>query len=281
MKNSSQRFWLLFTSAQEISTLACELCTNGWEKGLTPFVKVVEGWLIYNFPIYRLDHFSSKNWRKTSSNRAKRNSNGPTRATRATSRATPSRCTDPPPGARTPRPASDRRSVRGVLVTVARYGWRSLGSRPAPRVPLSTAGRRTASPPLARRPTHAAPIHHRTCRATAHTLTPQSWCARNAQPPRAGYKSLPLFARKSRACAAVRHGCHMVSSTLGLRLEPIDPRSRFSSTTRTPCATHWLAQPLPPLEFGPRQSPLSAWTLPGEFHAPAVLAADRRFKPPL
>jgi hypothetical protein len=56
----------------------------------------------------------------------------------------------PPPGARTPRPASDRRSVRGVSRTVARYGCDGLGSRPVPRVSLPNAGRCSASPPLAR-----------------------------------------------------------------------------------------------------------------------------------
>jgi hypothetical protein len=80
VKNSSQRFWLLFTGAQKTTDLAWELCTNGWEKGHTPFVKVVEGWLTYNYPIYHLDHFSSKIWRKTISNRAKRNSNRAGRA---------------------------------------------------------------------------------------------------------------------------------------------------------------------------------------------------------
>jgi hypothetical protein len=42
VKNSSQRFWLLFTGAQKIVDLACNLRKNGGEKDPTPFVEVVE-----------------------------------------------------------------------------------------------------------------------------------------------------------------------------------------------------------------------------------------------
>jgi hypothetical protein len=44
---------------------------NNWsKKPYTAFVEVVEVKLIYNFPIYRLDHFSSKILRKSELNRA-------------------------------------------------------------------------------------------------------------------------------------------------------------------------------------------------------------------
>jgi hypothetical protein len=53
--------------------------------------------LVYNFPIYRLDHFSSKIWRKTVSNRAKQKfRQADTRHTRDVARATPSRRAEPP-----------------------------------------------------------------------------------------------------------------------------------------------------------------------------------------
>jgi hypothetical protein len=42
VKNSSQHFWLLFTSAQKTADLAGNLCKNGGEKDPTPFVEVVE-----------------------------------------------------------------------------------------------------------------------------------------------------------------------------------------------------------------------------------------------
>jgi hypothetical protein len=42
VKNSSQRFWLLFTGAQKTANLACDLRKNGGEKDPTPFVEVVE-----------------------------------------------------------------------------------------------------------------------------------------------------------------------------------------------------------------------------------------------
>jgi hypothetical protein len=65
VKNAGQWLKLLFTGAQKTANLACYLWTVGQEKPYTAFVEVVEGWLIYNFPIYRLDHFSSKILRKS------------------------------------------------------------------------------------------------------------------------------------------------------------------------------------------------------------------------
>jgi hypothetical protein len=41
VKNSSQRFWLLFTGAHKTADLACNLRKNGGEKDPTPFVEVV------------------------------------------------------------------------------------------------------------------------------------------------------------------------------------------------------------------------------------------------
>jgi hypothetical protein len=38
--------------------LASNLCKNYLEKGQTPFVKVIEGQLIYNFDVDPLVHFS-------------------------------------------------------------------------------------------------------------------------------------------------------------------------------------------------------------------------------
>jgi hypothetical protein len=42
VKNSSQRFWLLFIIAQKTADLAFNLCKNGGEKDPIPFVEVVE-----------------------------------------------------------------------------------------------------------------------------------------------------------------------------------------------------------------------------------------------
>jgi hypothetical protein len=70
VKNSSQRSWSLFIGAQKTAILASKLCKNGWEKGHTPFVKVVEGQEIYNFAIRCLDHFCSTLWRFARSKRA-------------------------------------------------------------------------------------------------------------------------------------------------------------------------------------------------------------------
>jgi hypothetical protein len=72
VKKLGQRSSTLFTGAQEICNLAYEFCTNGCEKGHTPFVKVVEGSVVYNFDIQTLGHFSWKNWRKLRLNRATR-----------------------------------------------------------------------------------------------------------------------------------------------------------------------------------------------------------------
>jgi hypothetical protein len=71
------------------------------------------------------------------------------------------------------------------------------------------------------------------------------------------------------------------SSTLGLHLELIDPCSRFSSTTGTPLCRA-LVSAAPP-RAGVWSTAVATVGLdpPSEFHAPAVLAADRRFKPPL
>jgi hypothetical protein len=44
----------------ENSQLGMRFVNNWSRKPYTAFVEVVEGRLIYNFPIYRLDHFSSK-----------------------------------------------------------------------------------------------------------------------------------------------------------------------------------------------------------------------------
>jgi hypothetical protein len=62
VKNAGQCLKLLFIGAQKSAILACNLCTNGWEKGHTPFVKVVEDPKIYNFAIHCLDHFCSTFW---------------------------------------------------------------------------------------------------------------------------------------------------------------------------------------------------------------------------
>jgi hypothetical protein len=70
VKNAGQRLKLLFIGAQKSVILACNLCTNGWEKGHTPFVKVVEDQEIYNFAIHCLDHFCSTFWSFGRSNRA-------------------------------------------------------------------------------------------------------------------------------------------------------------------------------------------------------------------
>jgi hypothetical protein len=65
VKKASQRPESLFTDAQKTANLACLLCTNGGEKDLMPFTKVVEQCKIYNFGIQMFVHFSSKILRKT------------------------------------------------------------------------------------------------------------------------------------------------------------------------------------------------------------------------
>jgi hypothetical protein len=140
---------VLFIGAQEICSLACELCTNGWEKGHMPFVKVVEGWLVYNFPIYHWDHFSSKIWRKTGSNRAKWN---PNRAVAPGVRAHVRRHARGHAGPNRRLTGHDRRS------TPATAGPKALHRRSHPtlhrhartltgRAKLTCADRPTASPP--------------------------------------------------------------------------------------------------------------------------------------
>jgi hypothetical protein len=115
-----------------------------------------------------------------------------------------------------------------------------------PRVSLPIAGRCTASPPLALRPAPAA-AHtspYLPCRGPCHDLVPLA------------RKETSLTALRERRAAAVRHGCHPVSSTSGLRLEPIDPVAASIAPLRPPCAAHWLAQPLPPprsLVYGSRR----------------------------
>jgi hypothetical protein len=136
--------------------------------------KSCRGWIGLQLLYLSFGSLQFKNLEKHGSNRAKRNFKRVDRDTRATSRATSSRHAEPPPGARTPRPASDRWSVRGVSRTEARYGCGGLGSRPVPRVPLPIAGRCTASPPLALRPAPA--IAHTSlylpCRVPCHDLVP-------------------------------------------------------------------------------------------------------------
>jgi hypothetical protein len=60
VKNASQCRRSLFIDAQKSAILASNLCTNGWEKPHTPFVKVAEGSEISNFAIYLKVHFSWK-----------------------------------------------------------------------------------------------------------------------------------------------------------------------------------------------------------------------------
>jgi hypothetical protein len=201
MKNPSQCFWSLFTGAQEISNLACDLCTNGWEKGHTPFVKVVEGWLIYNFPIYRLDHFSSKIWRKTGSNRAKWNSNGPTCATRATSRTMPSRRVDPPAWcahAEVRLRPPVRALCHGHCAPVR--STRSRGQGSVPRGPPSHAGRRTASRHWPRcRPLVAAPLPPYPAMSRPYRDRVKTWCPSHR--PSASWLPLKAVVSSPRASA--------------------------------------------------------------------------------
>jgi hypothetical protein len=70
VKNAGQRLKLLFIGTQKSAILACNLCTTGWEKGHTPFVKVVEDQEIFNFAIDCLGHFCSTFWSFGWSNRA-------------------------------------------------------------------------------------------------------------------------------------------------------------------------------------------------------------------
>jgi hypothetical protein len=73
VKNAGQCLWVLFTSAQKTTNLACNLCKNGWEKGHTPFLEVGEDQEIYNFPFYTLVHYSSIFWRQIRSKRVRLN----------------------------------------------------------------------------------------------------------------------------------------------------------------------------------------------------------------
>jgi hypothetical protein len=59
---------LLFTGTKWHSNFGCNLCKNCWEKHHRAFVKVVEGSVIYNFPIHHLVHFYSNFWRFSRSN---------------------------------------------------------------------------------------------------------------------------------------------------------------------------------------------------------------------
>jgi hypothetical protein len=96
---------------------------------------------------------------------------------------------------------------------------RSTRRRPLPLAPHRTAlpvRARRASPlrrptsgrdaVLGRRPRTSWPSH---CSRHALYCLLSPWCARNNQPPRAGYKScFPFLLARAQACATVRHRSH-------------------------------------------------------------------------
>jgi hypothetical protein len=154
VKKLGQRSSTLFTSAQEICNLAYEFCTNGLEKGHTPFVKVVEGSVVHNFGIQTLGHFSWKNWRKSRLNRDTRIWTASVRAharRRALGRV--GRAAD---RAWTTVPRCDRRS-QGLVPTFA----------PIPTLPRATRSRATRNRLT---PTHQR--HRRRTRPHARTSSP-------------------------------------------------------------------------------------------------------------
>jgi hypothetical protein len=96
-----------------------------------------------------------------------------------------------------------------------------------------------------RHPTATSPYAHRAAPALLLAVAPRHrlavpipWTAVTPSPRHArlqkGLNSLSRALPRAPSRHCCRHGRHTVSSTLGLRIEPIDPRISFSSTTGTP-----------------------------------------------
>jgi hypothetical protein len=168
VKNASQRWRPLFTGAQKTANLAYDLCTIGWEKGHTPFVKVVEGQEIYNFAFHYLDHFCSTFWRFSQSNRAAWKSFAGTGALERAGRAD---------AARRPRRGPSGPGHRGSATT-----WRARHSvSHHQRVPL-----------IAAPPSRAFPLAPRAEHARAEPRRP--W------PPAYGVAAAPLHSATTLPC---------------------------------------------------------------------------------
>jgi hypothetical protein len=186
VKNASQRFWVLFIGARKPPNWHAICAKNGWEKPHTPFVEVVEGYEIYNFPIIHLVHFSWKSWRKTQSKGASRNGFSPGRPERA-----PSACATR--AAILPGPHTE--ASFGLLVHVP---WAALAEQPFRSYPLAprVAHARVGCADRAARPMPLPPY----CgHATAHTAA----CCLGAQEDLPTALSLAIKAghRPSRAGA--------------------------------------------------------------------------------
>jgi hypothetical protein len=105
--------------------------------------------LVYNFPIYRLDHFSSKNWRESCWNGATRNWNHAGSQPRATSCAWPRRAAPPADRTRLLEHRYDRRSQR-FCTDIRTQSVLATRCMLTGRAKPSCAGQPTASPPYAR-----------------------------------------------------------------------------------------------------------------------------------
>jgi hypothetical protein len=142
--------------------LACELCTIGLEKGLTPFVKVGEDQEIYNFGIGHFGYFSLNFWRNCWSKWVSPKCFGTSALELAPSdvgapyRALPQW----DPWARTPRRATTRWSVR--------RGAALVDPPPRPYPPAQRVARPAATlrRPCRRPPNRDAAVPGRACRRT-------------------------------------------------------------------------------------------------------------------
>jgi hypothetical protein len=102
---------------------------NGWEKHRSPFGKVVDGYVVYNFRIWRFSNFIQKFWVWTGQTAIHRTENRADALERA------------PAPSRAPSPRPD---VRALAIT-------SRGARchVTPSAPLCYLGSRTTGPPPA------------------------------------------------------------------------------------------------------------------------------------
>jgi hypothetical protein len=195
--------------------------------------------LIYNFPFYRLDHFSSKIWRKTGSNRAKQN---PNRAVapgvraharrRARGHAGPNRRLTGHDRRNTPVTAGPKAFHRRSHPTLHRHAPHAHGPR---ETDLRRSANGVAAVPGPRAHVAALSIVLRPCR-DPHRDWPQRGAQATPQPPRAIHKSRSFFTRVSTKPPPSAIGAVPVSSLR--RAIPV-PQARLN----LPPAPRVLARP--------------------------------------